>query len=322
MSRQFFLDILKSSSAGLILLLILGWLQDLHPAFDSPSHFRLHFAALLLLVSILLLFVRCWKWTLTGLVVIAISIGLTLPYLPGVEVTSGQAQLNDDRNTTASETDILRLVQMNVRFNNLQFRKASAVIKAAKPDVVLLQEITRDNEKILEDLGQSLPHQLHCHRQDIESVAILSRFPFGAANRSDCLWALGFARAEILINGKAIDLASFHSRWPWPFSQARQLEALRGQFEALSHPVIFAGDFNSAPWSASVKQPAQITGTRIAPGLLMTWGSRFAAFRHYIGPVLPIDHILVSPQLTFLSRNLLDDGGSDHFPILTRIKIR
>ncbi|NKB51612.1 MAG: hypothetical protein GKR97_05215 [Rhizobiaceae bacterium] len=322
MSRQFIADTLKLCSAGLILLLISGWLQDFHPAFDSPSHFRLHFAALLAIVSILLLFVRGWIWTLAGLVIIAISVGLTHPYLPGVEVNSGQAQLSKSNDETGDQTNVLRLVQMNLRFINTQYRKAIKVISGAEPDIILLQEITRINEKLLEDFIHSHPHQVYCHRQGIGSVAILSRYPFSAANRNQCLWRLGFARAEVLINGRPFNLASLHSRWPWPFSQSRQLQALRGDMEALSHPAILAGDFNSAPWSAAVSKTANITGTKVAPGLLMSWGSPFAAFRQHIGPVLPIDHVLISPQLGFLSREILEDGGSDHFPILTRIKIR
>ncbi len=298
-----------------------GWLQNFHPAFDSPSHFRLHFAALLAVISILLLFVRGWQWTLVGLAVVAISIALTRPYLPGIEVTRGLAQLNEDKENTESQTNVLRVVQMNLRFTNTQFRKAAQVISAANPDIVLLQEITRVNEKFLEELLQSHPHQLHCQRMGVGSVAILSRFPFSEANRSECLWRLGFARAEVLINGKPFNLASLHSHWPWPFSQSRQFQALREQLETLSHPAILAGDFNSAPWSAAVSKTEKITGTKNAPGLLMTWGSPLAAFRTYIGPVLPIDHILISPQLGFMSRELLGDGGSDHFPILTRIKI-
>ncbi|MEP5181532.1 MAG: endonuclease/exonuclease/phosphatase family protein [Rhizobiaceae bacterium] len=312
----------KLATSGLILLLIAGWLQDLHPAFDSPSHFRLHLAGLLVLASAILLLARCWKWCGLGVVVVLVSVALTRPYLPSIDGNGAAAAKIHSAAEDNAQPDIVRLVQMNVRYNNVRFAKAVEVIKAAKPDIALLQEITRTNEDLLDDLKPELPHQLYCHRQGVGSVAILSRHPFGSANKRQCLWRLGFARAEIVINGVAYDLASYHSRWPWPFSQTRQWRRVQPEFEALQNPLILAGDFNAAPWSAIVQNTARITNTRVAPGLLMTWGLPHAALRPIFSQLLPIDQVMISPQMSFLSRQILADGGSDHYPVLTRIKLR
>ena len=333
MTRQAILLGVKLATSGLIGLLIAGWMQNLHPAFDSPSHFRLHLAGFLVLSCAILFATRCWKWGGLGVVVVLVSLALTLPYLPGTGTVAGmgtatgtgdnsaEAAGNQPPSEDDGRPDIIRLVQMNVRYNNAQFSKATDVIKAAKPDIALLQEITRTNEDLLEDLKPELPHQLYCHQRGAGSVAILSRFPFGSTSKRQCLWTLGFARAEIMLNGTAYDLASFHSRWPWPFSQSKQWQSLQPELEALKNPLILAGDFNAAPWSAIVQNTAQITGTKVAPDLLMTWGPPNAALRPIFGQLLPIDHVMISPQLTFLSRQILADGGSDHYPILTRIKL-
>ena len=54
----------------------------------------------------------------------------------------------------------------------------------------------------------------------------------------------------------------------------------------------------------------------------MTWGSRFALIRDLIGPSLPIDQILISSELEILERVVMKDVGSDHYPILPRLKFR
>ena len=320
MSRNTFLNGLKLAAAGMIFLLIAGWMQNIHPAFDSPSHFRLHLVSALVVTGLVLLVFRCWVWAMAGLLVAAISIGLTLPYLPGSGGINAQAALVE--NIDDDPANILRVVQANVRYNNAETHKASKIIAAAKPDIILLQEITRISEGILTDFEDSHPHQVFCHRQGVGSVAILSRFPLGNPNRRQCLWRLGFARADFVINGKPVAFASFHSRWPWPFSQPRQLQALRPEFEQLGHPVILAGDFNATPWSAAVQQTAEITGSKIASGLHFTWGSPATQLRQLMGPVLPIDQIMISPELSYLSRRVLPDSGSDHYPVLTRIRLR
>ena len=316
MKHDGFFGGLKILTAVMIFLLVLGWLQNIHPAFDGPSHFRLHLVGALLLTCVILLIFRCWAWFMAGLLASIVSLFLTLQYLPGFSGISAQAA------TGSARVDELRVVQANIYYKNANTSRMSKVIAAARPDVILLQEVTRISEGILSDFATSHPHQVHCHREGIGSVAILSRFPLGGGQRQECLWTLGFARAEITVNGKTVDFASFHSRWPWPFSQPRQLAALGEEFDRLQHPLILAGDFNAAPWSSAVQLTAERTGTKVAPGLYATWNLQVAFLRRLLGPLLPIDHIMISSDLRYLSREVLADGGSDHYPVLTRIQLQ
>ena len=301
----------------MIFLLVFGWLQNVHPAFDGPSHFRLHLVGALLLTCLILLACRLWAWFIAGLLASIVSLFLTLQYLPGISGISAQAATGSTQTTSE-----LRVVQANIYYQNTNTSRMAKVIAAARPDVILLQEVTRISEGILDDFAASHPHQVHCHRKGIGSVAILSRFPLGSGERQKCLWTLGFARAEIMVDGRTVDFASLHSRWPWPFSQPRQLAALQDEFSQLQHPMILAGDFNAAPWSSAVQNTVEQTGTKIAPGLYFTWNMHLGLLRRLFGPILPIDHIMVSPEMTYLSREVLEDGGADHYPVLTRIQLR
>lgn len=310
--------LIKLGTFGLIGLLVASWLQDLHPAFDTPSHFRLHFSAALAAAGLLLLLVGAWRWTLGALLTIGISLFLTQSYLPTASSFSVMAA------TPASipAADEVSVLQLNIRFNNQQVERTTDIVLKSKPDFVLLQELTRINEPVLEQLKSAYPHQFYCHRRGIGSVAILSRHPFAQHQDSRCHEKLGFAQAKVQVGGKLLALASFHSRWPFPASQTRQMQFLKTDFEGLQHPLVLAGDFNSAPWSAAVQRAATWTRTKVADGLALTWGSRFAFIRDLVGPSLPIDQILISPELEIQDRIVLQDVGSDHYPILTRIKFR
>jgi endonuclease/exonuclease/phosphatase (EEP) superfamily protein YafD len=302
----------KLAAAGLMALLIAGWMQYIHPAFDGPTHFRLHFCGFLLIVSVLQLMQGRWKWALSGLGVIAVSLALTAPYLPGFGINKPGGSHSDD-------ATLLRVVQMNVRYDNQNTDIAVKILNNARPDILLLQEVTTENSDLLRAFSDSHPHQLYCFKAHVGSVAIISRFPFVSPENNLCLEYVGFARAQIRVGDRILNLASIHSRWPWPRSQPRQLAALRPQMRKLNSPLVLAGDFNSAPWSAAVQNVARLTGTTVTPGLVFTYGTWFDLIRSTIGAVLPIDQIMVSPKIEFLSRQVLADGGSDHFPVLSEL---
>lgn len=313
--------LMKLAAFGLMAALVAGWFQEWHPVFDTPSHFRLHFAGVLVLLCGLLLLLGFWRWVLPSLAVVGMSLYLTHPYLPDLTDFGAPAAASTGAVNPGHE-DELTVVQLNIRFNNRSMEHAAAIILDTEPDVVLLQEITRTNEHVLPMLEASLPHQLFCHRRGIGSVAILSRFPFTQQQNSSCLERVGFAQARIQIGDRQLSLASFHSRWPFPRSQPRQMAFLQKDFEGLSHPLILAGDFNSSPWSAAVQRAAAWTRTQVAEGVVFTWGSPFELIRNHIGATLPIDQIMISPELEFRSRSVMADVGSDHLPVVTRIRWR
>ena len=212
-------------------------------------------------------------------------------------------------------------MQRNLRYNNEQPEKAGRIIADTQPDLVILQEVTTGNDIVLRPLATELPYQVSCHTPRVGSVAILSRFPFSSPRDNDCFKYLGFARARIVVDGSLLNLASFHSRWPWPFSQPRQVEELRQEFEGLEHPLVLAGDFNSAPWSAIVQSVARYSRSTLPENMLLTWATKFSFVKNAVGPLLPIDHIMVSSDLAIDARRTLPDGGSDHLPVLSLVRL-
>ena len=114
MTGNFFIGLIKLGAFGLMGLLAASWLQNLHPAFDTPSHFRLHFAAVLLGASRLLLLTGAWGWMLAGLAIVGVTAFLTHPYLPSLDSFSVRAA-NVVSNQPPADLTVL---QLNIRFNN------------------------------------------------------------------------------------------------------------------------------------------------------------------------------------------------------------
>jgi endonuclease/exonuclease/phosphatase (EEP) superfamily protein YafD len=76
------------------------------------------------------------------------------------------------------------------------------------------------------------------------------------------------------------------------------------------------GDFNAAPWGYVIQTIASRGGVSVLTGGGGTWPS-------ILPPQLriPIDNMLASPGLSFVSRRVLPKLGSDHLPVLGEIAV-
>ncbi len=92
-------------------------------------------------------------------------------------------------------------------------------------------------------------------------------------------------------------VAAIHFSWPWPRWQPHQLRYIEPELQKLNGPLIIAGDFNAAPWSNAVRRVEYASGARHLTGIGGTWMTHLlpVTLAPYIG--LPIDQILVSPEI-------------------------
>ncbi|MGI9355441.1 MAG: endonuclease/exonuclease/phosphatase family protein [Rhizobiaceae bacterium] len=308
MTGWFLVFLLKTTAIGLIALLALGWLQNLHPAFDSFSHFRQVFCVALAAVIVLLLFFAPWFWVTLSVASLAVSLMLSYPYLPGFNVHASKTK------ATASS---VKIMQFNLRFNNRKIDAIAAAILSEEADVVLMQELTPANFGLLDMLKDRFPYQLECNSKVNGSVALVSQHPFATLSQQDCMRKLGFVHAQLNVSGRELTVASFHSKWPWPDRQFFQIGALEETISNLSSPLILAGDFNAAPWSAAVQRVARLSGTTVLRGALLTWKPIWKDRRDILPPLLPLDQIMASGEFIPIDRRRVKDGGSDHLPVLT-----
>ena len=71
------------------------------------------------------------------------------------------------------------------------------------------------------------------------------------------------------------------------------------------------GDLNVSPWSPHFGGLLRESGR----GVQATWPTNLAPMR------IPIDHCLVSPDVSVVGRRVGPDVGSDHFPIVVDVQI-
>lgn len=113
---------------------------------------------------------------------------------------------------------------------------------------------------------------------------------------------------EVDIDGQPLDVVGVHLTSRLPHGPAMQLRHLRPQLPHAGRPAVVAGDFNF--WGPPVV------------GMLEGWrravrGRTWPAER----PRNQIDHVLVRGGVEVLGGEVLDDVGSDHRPVRTRLRI-
>lgn len=110
--------------------------------------------------------------------------------------------------------------------------------------------------------------------------------------------------AEVDVGGTPLRLVGVHLTSRLPYGPVQQLRRLARALQALGDgpPTVVAGDCNF--WATGVR--------RLMPGWRLavrgrTWPARW--------PHSQIDHVLVSPGIEVLEREVLPDIGSDHRPV-------
>lgn len=289
---------LRAGAWGLALALALGWLGALHPALDSFAHLRLHLLALALVALPVLLAASRRRSALALTVTGLVSLALTWPFLPGGEPGVARA---------GAPARSLRVAQLNMRFNNPRLDLLEQTLRDTGADVLLLQEVSRNTMQVLERLTD-YPHRHVCRFRDFRGVAVVSRRPFAAALPCAADGGLAIVR----LRDPAITMVSLHTYWPWPARQWQQLRSVKGVLRGLEPPLIMAGDFNAVPWSAAVGFVEEATGTRAVPGLRFTFNTLRLQSGNTRRGGLPIDHVLLSPDVALGKIRLMPHSGSDH----------
>ncbi len=299
--RSFLLVLAVFGAIGSVLGVCFGLLQKFHPAFDSFSHFRLHFIVLLMLSCGVLAILESGKSRI--LAVVTVVVGIIWVGLQTQKGPPGMSARGD-----------LRLVQFNLSYDNSAIERVGPALSGYDADIITIQEVPPNHEAVLRELT-AYPHQTHCFfRHRIGGVSILSKH---ALTNIDCVKGEGLVTAYVDLPGGAVTIGTIHAYWPWPFSQHAQVDKWASRLERLSGPVILAGDFNAAPWSHSVEEVAIASNTKVVPGLRMTIGVK--ALPPLPAVPIPIDHILLSQDLCAASARVMPSVGSDHYPVLVEI---
>lgn len=317
--------LLSVGALGLAAAALMPLFHPLWPLTAVAEHFALQILAAAILLAVLALALRRWRWLALVLGVALIQIWIIHPYWPGVAATQARTGKS------------LKIVSLNVWHRGDSYQSVRDYLAASNADVIGLVEVTPVWKAELASLRSLYPYSVDCvdEGQRCEEM-LLSKHPFlksGAGLVARDLPVLAWAEiASPAGTGPPITIAVTHVAWPMlgarpaatpadrnqplhpdtvpHVAQSEQIENLLGGLGKLGTDLVLMGDFNGAPWSRTQQHLRAETGLDNQGFLAPSWPAWGPA------PIrLPIDHIMARGQARVVSFTTGPNVGSDHLPV-------
>ena len=277
--------------------------------FDLFANLRLHLAVGLLLLTLVLAMVRSWRALTAAAIGVMLNVLVVAPVL--VSTQFGTPASVD----AGAET-------LDVTFFNTKFRAdreaTIAQLASREDDVVVLSLAVGDWVEHLEESRLDLHVRTGPDTDpDFElELVTLTRDPDVEVLVHRLTDDVRDAVVEIVVehDGGPIHLLAAHPVSPVTRERAARRDVMLAwiadQARDRDGPVVVMGDLNATSWSAPLRtlvREADLVDSRVGHGLQPSWPTRF-------GPIgLTIDHVLHSPELTTVDRQLAPPiGSSDH----------
>lgn len=279
--------------------------------FEQASHFRAQYAALLLIGAAAFSFSGQMAGAAIAGLAAALNLALILPAYGRLRLSSSE------------KTSQWRLFLINVEYSNQAYDRVIRAIGDAEADFVAVIEVNHAWKRALEALRDRYPYQEGMAHRGGWGMLLLSRVPFQASRTVGYRQkGIPYVAALVRAKGKSFRIVVTHPFAPVSksYAQARnhQLAHLAKVVSSFAEPVLLVGDFNLSPWSpyfSRLLKAAGLKDSRHGFGLQPTWPCWNSFLR------IPIDHALISPQLTVGRRQVGPPVGSDHLPVVLDFSI-
>jgi endonuclease/exonuclease/phosphatase (EEP) superfamily protein YafD len=277
---------------------------------DLFTHFRVQYALLLLVVAIALFALRA---PLLGAVSVVGAVLAAIPIVSYMGVPTARAHAG-----SAS----FRVVTFNTWFRNHDYAAIGRFLEKTQADVIVLEELSRDEGL---RLGAHLHSYPHSHN-DVQphGTIVFARWPIVSAE--SFAMAGGPARAARVTldwQGTQVTVLGVHLHWPLGPTNSRlrnaELDTIASFAAGRSEPLIVAGDFNVTPWSRHFRRALDRSGLNDAAaghGLAPSWPSQFPPLG------IRIDHCLASKHWRSTDVRLGPSLGSDHLPLIADLELQ
>lgn len=281
--------------------------------FDLFSHFRFHYFAFFLLMSVLCLVLKRRKILLLSTILCLANLVQIIPlYVPYGVFNNG---IRDN-------SQQVKIVHLNVLTSNRNYQSTINYIEERNPDIIALNEVNQswiDNLKLSEEYKYSVEEI----REDNFGIALYSRIELKNP-RTEYFGDAGLpsAAAEFYAGDNEVSILATH---PLPPVGRSGVEFRNNQFDSIvrnrnsfKESMILLGDLNTTSWSygfQNLVKGMDLYDSRRGYGIDFSWPTTM--------PVLsvPIDHCLVSKDIEVLKREIGPDLGSDHRPVYVELNI-
>lgn len=288
-----------AATAGLCLAL--GLLAESSWLCDLLTHFRWQYAATLVSCGILLVALRRPR---TGLASLILGTAVLTPLLAPA--------------SKPAAVPTLKVISFNVLKTNDRRDAICDFLETENADVVVLSEMTEEWKPQIARLRSVYPHVLASSPKRLDDVVILSRHRLVGTSvkgyrKRRCVEAL------VTVNGLSYNLAAAHTSPPTGAANSearnRQLQGIADELAGRPRTIL-CGDLNItpfSPWFARFLARSGLTNTTLGSGFSPTW------MRAWPPIAVPIDHVLLSPDLALVSRTVGPSLGSDHSPVIVEL---
>ena len=218
----------------------------------------------------------------------------------------------------------LTLVQFNVWAQNHDPDASLAWILAQKADLVLIEEGGGEAWPIIRALRKTYPYAVSCAGKGSCDTWIFSRRRM-VARRGLYTQDQPFSGAWATLADPRGDFTVVAAHYVWPIpagpqqAQSRYLASVLAPFDHAG--LIVGGDFNSTPWSFSLRRQDRAFGLQRRTRALASWPSgAFSRLAKAPFPLLPIDHVYAGKAWKTVSVTRGPALGSDHRPVVVRLR--
>ena len=219
---------------------------------------------------------------------------------------------------TANDSTTLRALELNVHFLNQNYDATLDLIRRDKPDIVVLCEITPGWKEALKALDKEYPYSEIIPSRSPAGLALLSRYQItDIAVKTLSRVGLPTIVAGLETPDGRLTVIATHPASPstatdfkYRNEQLAEVGRIAGE---RAGPVMVLGDLNTTGWSPFFQDMLEVSGlvdSRRGFGVAATWPSLLLPLR------IPIDHCLVSPEVSVGEYRVGPSVGSDHRPIV------
>lgn len=300
-----------AQAAGVLTMLfsLLTLLQSDFHGLQLFTHFRLQYFVVSALLVVAFVLLRDRRYAVLMFATAFINGAHVLPWYFDEPYSAGGRELT--------------LVQANVLSTNTDFAGLFALLDAAQPDVVVLQEVSPAWAQELKRLHNAYPHQVIEERDGNFGIAVLSKYTLTAAAvvASEPL-KFPTIVATLDVSGRRLQLVATHPMIPLgPRNYAdrnTQLETVANLLRRSVGARIVVGDLNASPWDLHYRALESRTGLRNVRrgfGVMPTWPTFLPI------AMIPIDHVLVSSEVGVVDARTGPRIGSDHLPLIVTLAL-
>ncbi len=281
--------------------------------FELLTHFRLQYVVAGVCLALILAARRRW---IGGAIAASLAIAHAVPVIPYLSVPAA---------ADVGSGETIRVMALNLRHRFGDVDAARRLVRARRPDVVLLTEFLPAHQTLLEALSDILPNRVGTPPRGKFDAILMSRLPI-AWSRIHYPSARFLPVIEARLCGDLIDeetcftVIALHSPRP-DFSRGRlqnQTLTLVAERAAavIDRRVLVMGDLNTTPYSHRFQDLVRrggLTDTAIGARWRTTWISRFPPLG------LTLDHVLLGAAFRPVARHVTENIGSDHFPLIVDV---